>query len=84
MSCHSALERNFGHACHALPAGSGVFAGVQEVLFYNAFSSCEFTTARFNSKYLLTETLTFCSGQLIASTASRIAARYSTSIAAAA
>ena len=43
--------------------------GVQEVLVDNAFSSCEFTTVRFNSKYLLTETLTFCSGQLIVSTA---------------
>jgi hypothetical protein len=48
------------HAIHAIPLGSDEFAGVQEVLFCKAFSSYEFTAVRFNSKYSLTETLTFC------------------------
>ncbi len=45
-------------ACHAIPAGSGVFGGVQEVLIYKAFSSCQFTADHTSSEYLLTESLT--------------------------
>jgi len=56
-------------ACHATPGGSGVFTRVQEVPICKAFGSCAFTADHRSSKYLLTETLTFCLGQLIASTA---------------
>src|ERR1035437_4355485 len=45
--------------CHAIPLGSGVSAGVQEVLVCKGFRSCEFASVRFSSEYLLTETLTF-------------------------
>jgi hypothetical protein len=55
-------------ACHAIPVGSGVFTRVHEVPICKAFSSCAFTADHNSSKYLLTETLTFCLGQLIAST----------------
>jgi len=61
--------------------GSDAFARVHEVPFCKAFGSCAFTAVRFSSKYLLTETLTFCFGQLIASTVSRFAFRYSNHIA---
>jgi hypothetical protein len=61
--------------------GSGVFTEVQEVPYCKAFGSCAFTAVRLSSDYLLTETLTFCIGQLIASTVSRFAFRYSIHIA---
>ena len=59
-----------------------MFAGVQEVPIGKVFGSCAFTADYGSSKYLLTETPTFCIGQLIASTVSRFAFRYSNHIAA--
>jgi len=46
-----------------------VFTGVHEAPICKAFGSGAFTRNRSGSKDLLTETLTLCSGQLIASSA---------------
>jgi len=52
--------------CHAIELGSGVFARVHEALIWKAFRSGAFIRNRSGSKGLLTETLTLCSGKLMA------------------